>query len=73
MKKIINLPVEITIMQEEMRGKPIYVAVCPVNGIASQGRTLIEAEENIKEALLLYMDTSEGSLTEEKSEFKPPY
>ena len=32
-----------------------YVALCPALGVASQGDTLDEAEENIREAVSLYL------------------
>lgn len=33
-----------------------YVAHCPVLGVSSQGRTLVEAETNLKEAMDLYLE-----------------
>ena len=38
---------------------PWYVAACPDNGVASQGRTIEEALANLKEALELYYEGAE--------------
>jgi len=35
---------------------PYYVAKCPDNNVASQGRTIEEAMANLKEALELYYE-----------------
>ena len=35
---------------------PWYVAICPDNSVASQGRTVEEALANLKEALELYYE-----------------
>lgn len=35
-----------------------YVADCPELGVASQGKTLEEAQENIQEAVELYLEDS---------------
>ena len=36
-----------------------YVAKCIDNNVASQGKTIEEAKENLKEALELYMQSEE--------------
>ena len=33
-----------------------YVAYCPELGVTSQGKTLEEAQKNIREAVLLYLE-----------------
>lgn len=38
---------------------PWYVATCPENSVASQGRTIEEALANLKEALELYYEDSD--------------
>ena len=38
---------------------PWYVAKCPDNSVASQGRTIEEALANLKEALELYYEGAE--------------
>jgi predicted RNase H-like HicB family nuclease len=38
---------------------PWYVAKCPDNSVASQGRTIEEALANLKEALELYCEGAE--------------
>ena len=35
-----------------------YVALCPKLDIASQGTTVVEARENLKEALELFFETA---------------
>ena len=37
-----------------------YVALCPDLDIASQGFTVAEAHENLKEALELFFETADG-------------
>ena len=41
---------------------PWYVAKCPYSSVASQGHTVEEALANLKEALELYYEGSEGLL-----------
>ncbi len=38
-----------------------YVALCPQLDIASQGATVIEARENLKEALELFFESASGA------------
>lgn len=48
---------EITIVKEKLSGgSQIFVAHCPTLGVASQGSTIEEAHENIKEAVDLYLE-----------------
>ncbi|MBU4483371.1 MAG: type II toxin-antitoxin system HicB family antitoxin [Actinomycetia bacterium] len=37
----------------------IYVAICPEFDVASQGKTVEEANNNVKDAILLYLNTIE--------------
>ena len=39
-----------------------FVATCLENGIASQGKTIDEATENLKEAICLYYENDEEDL-----------
>jgi predicted RNase H-like HicB family nuclease len=39
----------------------IYVALCPELDIASQGKTIIEAKENLAEAVELFLETADSS------------
>ncbi len=45
----------VVIQKEENR----FVATCVENNVASQGKTLDEAIENLKEAVALYYDDTE--------------
>lgn len=48
---------DITINKEKLSdGSVVFVAHCPSLGIASQGSTIEEAQENIKEAAELYLE-----------------
>ena len=40
------------------REDDMYVALCPELDIASQGYTVAEARDNLKEALELFLDTA---------------
>ena len=44
-----------------------YVALCPELDIASQGETIDEARDNLKEALELFFETAPASEVEERS------
>ena len=49
--------VDVVINKEKLSdGSPVYVAHCPTLGIASQGKDVDEAIENIKEAIELYLE-----------------
>ena len=39
-----------------------YVAFCPVNSVASQGKTVEEALKNLREALELYYEDEDAKL-----------
>jgi predicted RNase H-like HicB family nuclease len=43
----------ISILQED----DWFIAQCPEVGVTSQGRTIAEAEENIREAIQLYIES----------------
>ena len=43
-----------------------YVALCPELDIASQGETIDEARDNLKEALELFFETAPASEVEER-------
>ena len=38
----------------------IYVALCPELDIASQGETVEKARENLREAIVLFLETASG-------------
>jgi len=46
------------------REERFYVAFCPINSVASQGKTVEEALKNLKEALELYYEDGEARLPE---------
>ena len=43
-----------------------YVALCPELDIASQGTTVAEARENLKEALELFFETASATEIEQR-------
>ena len=47
---------DIVVNEEYMRKKKTFVAHCLNLGIASQGKTVEEAMENIKDAIKLYLE-----------------
>ena len=47
---------DIVVNEEHMKKKKIFVAHCLNLGIASQGKTVEEAMENIKDAIKLYLE-----------------
>ena len=47
---------DIVINEEQMNKKKVFVAHCLTLGIASQGKILEEAMENIKDAIKLYLE-----------------
>jgi len=46
-----------------------YVAFCPELDIASQGESIEESLENLKEAVLLYLEDEDAEV--QRQEFKP--
>lgn len=44
----------------------LYVAVCPELDIASQGKTVEEALENLKEAIELYLEDDDAEVPERR-------
>lgn len=48
---------DVTIVKEKLsNGSQVFVSHCPTLGIASQGSTIEEAQDNIKEAADLYLE-----------------
>lgn len=45
----------------------MYVAVCTELDIASQGNTIIEAKENLKQAIELFIETADPSEVESRT------
>lgn len=43
-----------------------YVAICPEVDVASQGRSVAEARENLKEALELFFETASAEEIQER-------
>ena len=43
------------------KGEVAYVSYCQELGIASQGKTVREAEKNIREAIHLYLEEAKNS------------
>ena len=43
------------------REDDVFVALCPELDIASQGRTVEEATDNLKEAVELFLDSADAS------------
>jgi predicted RNase H-like HicB family nuclease len=48
-----------------------YVALCPELDVASQGRTIEEARNNLKEAIELYLESADPS--EIQLSHEPPF
>lgn len=55
-----KIPVSVVITKEKVGKKDIFVALCPIVDVASQGRTSEEAIENLKDALNLYWQEPES-------------
>lgn len=51
------------------KGQKYYVSICPELDIASQGKTVEEALENLKEAVELYLEDQDAVIP--KSKAKP--
>lgn len=49
----------ITVTCKITKENDIYVAICPELDVASQGKTVEEANDNVKDAILLYLNTIE--------------
>lgn len=64
-----RIPLPVLITKEEIKGKEIFVAECPLVDIASQGKTEEEAKQNLKEALLLYWEEPESKKIQAYVEF----
>lgn len=56
----LSLPVRIA-KEEDSKGKPIFVALCPLIDVVSQGRTKKKAIENLKEAIELYFEDDDSN------------
>ena len=64
--------IDIVVNKEKLSdGVPIYVAHCPSLGIASQGKDMDEARENIQEAIELYLGEQPEKYEELWSESAP--
>ena len=64
---------DIIISEEELNGKPIFIARCLNLDVSSQGTSYEEAEDNIKEAIHLYINTYPDVLDEiPRKEIHPP-
>ena len=64
---------DIIINEEELNGKPIFIARCLNLDVSSQGKSYEEAEKNIKEAVHLYIKTYPDALQEiSRKETLPP-
>ncbi len=50
-----------------------YVALCPELDIASQGKTIENAVDNLKEAVKLYLETASKEEIEESMSTVPPF
>lgn len=65
---------DILIVKEKLStGEPVYVAHCTTLGITSQGLTIEEAQENIKEAIDLFLEECPEKLDEMESETPPTF
>ena len=63
---------DIVIVKEKLsKGEPVYVAHCTSLGITSQGSTIEEARQNIKEAITLYLEECPEKLDDIEG-FEPP-
>ena len=62
---------DIVINEERMNKKKIFVAHCLNLGIASQGKTMEEAMENIKDAIKLYLEENPKEMPKTE-ELLPP-
>lgn len=49
------------------KGGKYYVSLCPELDIASQGKNVEEALENLKEAIELYLEDEDVEIPEQKS------
>ncbi|MFQ6136862.1 MAG: type II toxin-antitoxin system HicB family antitoxin [Candidatus Hydrothermarchaeales archaeon] len=49
------------------KGEKYYVSLCPELDIASQGKNVEEALENLKEAIELYLEDEDVEIPEQKS------
>ena len=64
---------DIIINEEELNGKPVFIARCVNLDVTSQGKSYEEAEKNIKEAVHLFINTYPDALQEvPKRELYPP-
>jgi predicted RNase H-like HicB family nuclease len=55
-----KIPVPVVITKEKLGKKDIFVALCPLVDVASQGKTSEEAIKNLKDALNLYWQEPES-------------
>lgn len=65
---------DIVIVQEKLSsGETVFVSHCTGLGIASQGSTIEEATENIKEAIDLYLEEFPEKLDDFESRSPPTF
>jgi len=62
---------DIVINEEYLNKKKIFVVHCLNLGIASQGKTVEEAMENIKDAIKLYLEENPNEMPKTK-DLMPP-
>ena len=62
---------DIVVNEEYMNKKKIFVAHCLNLDIASQGKTVEEAMENIKDAIKLYLEENPEEVPETKDLLPP--
>lgn len=55
-----NVPVPVNVTKERVKRKTVYIAESPLFPVASQGRTIDEALEHLREALRSYWKNPEA-------------
>ena len=65
-------PFDIVINEEYINKKKIFVVHCLNLGIASQGRTVEEAMENIRDAIRLYLEECPDEVPRQDEDLLPP-
>ena len=65
---------DLFIVKEKLStGEPVYVAHCTTLGITSQGLSIEEAQENIREAIDLFLEECPERLDEVECEAPPMF
>ena len=62
---------DIVVNEEYVKKKKVFVAHCLNLGIASQGKTVEEAMDNIKDAIKLYLEENPKEIPESR-DLMPP-